>query len=108
MHLDRVRDGVRLQLMHLDPSPGHRCRQRALEQTGELRGVLFVRHLDGELGVVQLLELGRQREPKSWASAADKAADRAQNLAWLAGPMRVLSTVFFRHLVDNLLGTEYG
>ena len=46
--------------------------------------VLFVLDLDHELRVVELLLLGRHREPKARAAAAVELGDRLEDLAGLA------------------------
>ena len=102
-YLERVVDRLSgLQLANVDQRARHLRRERALERSDEVGGVVIVRHLDDELRVVDLVLLRREREPESGRAAADEGGHRAEHLA-----MRLLS-VLRGHLAHDTVGDARG
>ena len=70
---------IGLELAHVQERLRHRCGERLLQVIDEQWHVLLVRNLDDELRVVQLLQLGRHREPEARPTAAHKRGERFED-----------------------------
>ena len=68
-----------------------------------LGGVVLVVHLDDDLGVVQLLLLGRDREPEARAAAADERGERLAGRRAACRPLPGALAVLVGHLADDRL-----
>ncbi len=78
LHGDADRLAV-LQQAHVQAGARDAARQRRLELRREVRRLVLVFHLHDELRVVELLHLGRDREPEARPAAADERGQRRQH-----------------------------
>ena len=106
---DRHRDGLaRVELPHVDPRARDPLVQRLLQGAEQVVGVMLVVDLDDDLRVVELLQLGRDREPEARAAAPDEGGQGFQDLTRLTILTGVLLAVFLGHLAHHFLRTPRG
>src|SRR6185503_1793738 len=95
---------ARLELPHIHPRAGDPLVQRSLYWANQVVGVMLVIDLDNHLRVVELLQLGRDREPEPRATTSDEGGQGFQDFMRLAIFFSVLLTVFFCYLAHHFLG----
>ena len=69
---------------------------------------MLVVDLDNDLRVVELLQLGRDREPETRAAAPDEGGQGFQDFTRLAIFFSVLLAIFFGHLAHHFLSVPRG
>ena len=85
---------------HLVPALSNGTAQHVTHDAG--RDVLVL-HLHDELGVVELLQLGRHGEPEPGTTAAHEGRDRLEHVAGVA-LHGMFVAVLRRHVANDLLG----
>ena len=77
------------QLAHVNARTGHARRQSILQRRDQMRGVVFVFHLQNDLRVIELLEFRRNRRPETRPTSADKRRQRFQHFARVVAQQHV-------------------
>ena len=93
---------------HVEVGADDQARCLFEDRADELLGEVLVRHLDDDLGVVDLLLLRFDGEPEPRAAATDEGGQGFQNFTGLAIFLSMLLAVFSDHLAHYFLGVPRG